>query len=100
MVPGSLTAVYILPSTGVSKKFQYVGLVHFLPGAKKQGEKRQQKFDSSNSGLENCDNVPDAGAHPRAVFEKGLGVRCLVKYLALPNYSPGEWSLANIWPVQ
>ena len=25
-------------------------------------KKRQQKFDSSNSGLENCDNIPDAGA--------------------------------------
>ena len=54
--------MYILPSTGVSKKFQYVGLVHLVPGAQKQGKKRQQKFDSSNSGLENCDNVPDAGA--------------------------------------
>ena len=27
-----------------------------------KGKKRQQKFDSSNIGLENCDNVPDAGA--------------------------------------
>ena len=25
-------------------------------------KKRQQKVDSINSGLENCDNVPDAGA--------------------------------------
>ena len=54
--------MYILPSTGVSKKFQYVGLVHLVPGAQKQGKKRQQKFDSSNSGLENCENVPESGA--------------------------------------
>ena len=45
-----------------SKKFQHVGLVHLAPGAQKQGKKCQHKFNSSNSGLENCDNVPDAGA--------------------------------------